>query len=475
MSPTASVSSEDLKRSIFLAAILIQALILIHHAADYFFVFDDYALIYLGDFHTVENHLKYPHIGFYRPLIFLLFKLNMWLVDWQPWVYPLQSALIHGANAFLVGYLAREEQTLQGLMAGALFFISPWASETFFWVSSHFDLVATTGILLGLIGLQKALVAKDMKKPLLLAIPAIFLAPFSKEIAVTIPALFALLTLQKMDVKALLSNGRFWGLSALSGILIVIYLYIRHRQIGVLGGAYGNYTDMLQNAAPFKLVHPFLLLPNLPGAEGLSYVFALLGLILVIRALVLNPRGSGLLILTIAVALLPVISFSVTKFGSGNTRFLYLPGVFVAMLFAQGLKPSLESRRFDVPQAVMCGALTMLMIISVLTQKTMWHTGMARSRQCIEQFGEVRDKSKHFKLENLPGGYFEGGHMLKPYAFYYYYDGKGIEGKKMRIEAQAQYFHYGYGEPALERHEEYIGKFYEEDESVIPYTLTFSW
>src|SRR6266540_1905332 len=167
--------------------------LLARHVFDYFFLFDDFALVGQAGGTPWRTLFTTTQIGFFRPLPFLILRSEFLIFGWTfSFVYALDAALIHCTNAVLVGLLARELRfgRLAWITAGMLFGVSASAGEGYFWVSAVFDRFCTLGV------------------------AGATLALLSKESAVVLPALIVTMGAN--------SSGRRWrSLLFYAGVLTV--------------------------------------------------------------------------------------------------------------------------------------------------------------------------------------------------------------------------------------------------------------
>src|SRR5262245_13901636 len=110
----------------------------------YFFLFDDFALVGQASIFPLRELSTVAHFGFYRPVVFVLAKAEFWAFSWRhPAGYLAVSLTIHALSAALVFGISRRFglATLSAAAGAVLFAASPWATEATFWVSGRFDIL----------------------------------------------------------------------------------------------------------------------------------------------------------------------------------------------------------------------------------------------------------------------------------------------------------------------------------------------
>lgn len=421
-------------------ALVAGAVVLVaRHVANYFFLIDDYALI--GEAGTTPpwRILTEPLFGFYRPATFLFVRAESALYGWQtPWAFAGVAGLLHAVNATLVALLTAQvtRDRPASWCAGGLFAVSPWSAEAFLWTSGRFDLLATCGTLSTM---ALSLWAAQHASRLKLCLPAIaalsVAAVASKEHAVVLPAL--LLTLGAalrlpLDTKRRLIVG-----AVASAVGVSVYIVLRQRVLPGLGGAYGAFgdlvasTDLLTGLAQHSaslLRWPLPQRDPWSGAATALIVAPVLGVALPALLWVARRQWATMTLFAVltAVALAPVV------WAPPSGRFLYLPGVWLAMglsvMLAEwtraGGEASLTSR---VARWVTPFAFVLYALVSLHTQVGWWANASTIARNGITSFAPVVDGSAAaVHIPNLPFRCVEGPVILTSYAFQHYYRGRSV-------------------------------------------------
>ena len=208
------------------------------------FVFDD-TNFFLGD-----NADYYAHAMFHFDLRWLPYASMGWTYaifsDIQPHFYRLGSVLLHGANAIALFYLLRQligaalpekhnsPEAVWGAWFGALIFVlHPAAVYAAGYMIQRSILMATLFTLLMQLAYLRGLLT-GQKRWLVLAALAYFLACFSKEHSVLMPAVLAALTILLHDKNQVSRTVLWatWSTFAAIGIFVVL------RAKGVFGSPY---------------------------------------------------------------------------------------------------------------------------------------------------------------------------------------------------------------------------------------------
>lgn len=208
------------------------------------FVFDD-TNFFLGD--TADY---YAHAPFHLNLRWLPYASMGWTYavfsDVQPHFYRLGSVLLHAANAIVLFYLLRQlvgaaipdkrnsPEVVWGAWFGALIFgLHPVAVYAAGYMIQRSILMATLFVLLMQLAYLRGLLT-GRKRWLTLAVLAYFLAGFSKEHSVLMPAVLGAMTILLRDKNQAPRTALWatWSAFAAIGLLVVL------RAKGVIGSPY---------------------------------------------------------------------------------------------------------------------------------------------------------------------------------------------------------------------------------------------
>jgi hypothetical protein len=278
--------------------------------------------------------------GFFRPFGFVSLALDARLGGMSPVFWHASALAIHSANAVLVLFMAKRlgASALAAGFAGALFAVHGIHPEAVVWIAGRFDLLATFFLLIGLLLFGVA----GSRLPLHAAALASFtLAALSKEAAFIFPFLVAGWAL--WNRQPIRRTAAYFALAA------ILFAY-RWSLFGGIGGYVDRATGRpaalslglgstlkavavrLWTSLDFPLnwsTDPSLLLALLAAAYMAAWMW--LGL----RsqpARPLWPAAAAILICTI-----PVLSLLAGSPTLAESRVLYLPSVWCAILFALAL------------------------------------------------------------------------------------------------------------------------------------------
>ena len=417
---------------VYLASALAVVVVLAPHAARYFYLFDDFALVSIAGKGPLSSFFATAVGGFYRPVALCGARLEALAFGWgHPGGYAAVSVLLHALVALLSGALLRllGMRRDPAILGSALFFLSPWAGEAFFWVSSQFDLFAALFSLLALL-LAFRTVDTDTSRPAPL-VAAVFLlsalACLSKEMAVPLPGLFLALCLWRrgragLDVRSFVAAGSMAAAALLS-------LVLRSRVLEPLGGAYGSLPALWKRtdlAATLGSQLRAILLPPGGPAPGVDLAWALpLGL-LVLAAVVAVPRRALPGLAALALSLAPVAWSALEKGSTAGGRYLYIPGLFVAALAALGFEALLEGERTRRLAPVAAALLLSAGVGLLVGQQRLWKEAVRLSRTTVDQVIRQKGSAERLHLLNLPFSLAEGPFVLKSYAFSLYLDSPSL-------------------------------------------------
>lgn len=408
------------------------------YAARYFFLFDDFALIELARTHSMRQLLAEPLIGYYRPLPFLILRAETFLFGWDhPAGYMAINLIGHAANAALCAWLAALllPRTLAvSRIAFAFVLASPWATEGFLWMSGIFDVFATMGVLAAVIGVRLTIEPGRSRAGIVLAGVGTLVAVFSKENAVVIPALAAMVLLIAHPPRILFRRDTLLAL-IVTALPVLLYLAVRAAVLGMLSGAYGDFGALWRQAPIgmniFSYLRALIWIP-LPSPVPPS-AFAWPTVIRVGLRLVLLPIAAIMLaaarprlllgcLLAFLIATLPVCWFGMSVDSTVAGRYAYLPLTFLAIAFAAGFAFLLERFQTTLTLLPLAGVFVAIGA-SFLYQVNVWTASCQLARGVMAQLEPYRGRRDvALDLQNMPFMYAEGPYVLKAYAFRFYGD-----------------------------------------------------
>jgi len=159
-------------------------------------------------------------MGHYIPVTWMSFGLDFTLWDMDPFGYHLTNLILHAVNASLFFLVARELLRRVGadnssqwgaLFAAMVFAVHPLRVESVAWITERRDVLSGVFWLLSLLAYLRRRIAASLA--------AFILALLSKEIALTLPALFVLLDWLLLQRIAWLEKLPFAILSVASAIV----------------------------------------------------------------------------------------------------------------------------------------------------------------------------------------------------------------------------------------------------------------
>lgn len=415
-------------------------LVLAHHASTYFFLFDDYALVGLAAREPLHALVAQPVGGFWRPVALLLTRPEAVLLGFgAPWVNASVSAALHVVVALLVGLLGRDllGDARAGAVAGMVFGLSPWASESYFWLSSRFDLLCVLGYVTALLLGRRAVLTRRAA-PLLVALSAAVLSLGSKETGVTLPVALAIV----LPWKEAGVRGRGAVLILATGGLSAAYLGLRASLLPGLGGAYGSFgellerTDLVANLVTWvrAVGWPATGIPGVPG-ERAALLHAAAGAFVVAVAAFGRRATAVRLGLALGVSVLPVAWSSMPAGSTASGRYAYLPGVFLALLAGAAAAAALDKRTKRLVPGLVVVAVSLLLVSGLFLvegQRRAFREAAVLARRSIEALAPWAGTVDRLYIPNLPSTFAEGPYVLKPYALRFYF---GVARPTVRAEA----------------------------------------
>jgi hypothetical protein len=419
----------------FAASVL--TVLLGRHVLDYFFLFDDFALVGEASSAAWRTLFTTPLIGFFRPLPFLILRAEFQTIGWTfPLVYALDAAVIHGVNALLVGLLARELHfgRLASSCAGVLFGLSASAGEGYFWLSATFDRFCTLGVLIALICAIRCMSAEPLSRRLgwsTLGVCGSSLALLSKESAVVLPVLIV--------ATGTVSADRRWRpLLSYAGVVsaaVAVVLVWRERLLPHLGGAYGQMPSLFANAplaqnlrlyvraiwhVPLPWHDASLAIGLLATAAWVMSAGSWLALAAVLAWR--RPQVGAVFLVCFFVTLTPVAWVGILPGVTTPGRFLYLPSVWAALFAAACLDVSeIQNAAWRASGVIAMSVILVIQASSILYQAQIWRLASDVSRATVAEMRSYAGFQRPLYIENMPNGFIEGPYVLKDYAFLFYF------------------------------------------------------
>jgi hypothetical protein len=253
-------------------------------------------------------------------------------------------------------------------------------------------------------------------------------ALLSKESGVVIPVL-SIATFLMAGVPLRL---RALSYIALQSALVLPLLIYREHVLPGLRGAYGRLDPLFDQAnVPANLISYATSIVHLPLpwhdttwlVGQLSAIATLLSaagwLVVLVASGVRRPAAlAGALVGALA-AIAPVAWVQILPGTTASGRFLYLPGIFVALLPALALDFDESTRRRGFYSFTSIAVLVILCVqtASVLYQARIWRLGSDLSYLTMEEMRPYGKFDRPLYVENMPAVFIEGPFVLKDYAF----------------------------------------------------------
>ena len=432
------------------------AAIFVANAVSYFFLLDDLIITNQAIANSTWQLLSQPQFNFYRPIADLWLKGLYAVFGWQhPAGFVAMSMLLHATCALLVRVLARQcglDRTAS-TFAGVLFLLSPWATEPILWPAASCDSLPTLGLLgcvvaaLSLVGDTRGETHAGPAPPS--AWPAFVLgaasaawALLSKEIGVLASPLLILAVGFVRGPRALLQRR-----TALYVLVIIVltgaYLVVREQILPGLGGGYGPLSALFGRGSIAHNVRAFavalFVLPFPDGVTGAGVtagrvaaaVFAVASVALLVTGLVSRWRLGVLCGAAALTSIAPVLWATLVPGNTSGNRFLYLPGVWFAVLLAAG-----TARLRGAVRGIAAAVILILATTSLYYQARIWRDASRLSRAAIDQLRPYADSSAPLFITNLPGLYADGPYVLNTLAVTSYFHGAfpPIDGNRMALK-----------------------------------------
>lgn len=410
----------ETKKTSFLIFIVYLAVILLLYspALTAFFVSDDFdwvnrvkSLSPLTHNYFLTNADGARASGVYRPLTIISFWANYWLADLDSSFFHLFSVILHALNAFLVFYFLKlilkpacsvgepacsvGRSDVAAIIAGLFFAVLPNHSEAVSWISGRGDVLATFFYLLAAI-LYIAFRQKGGGWRLAVSLGCFLLALFSKEMAITLPAI-------------LLAYEAIWQIRQIKQVIVYLlpffvvlagYFVLRFFATGLFYGFYGNSNLNFSFQRAWEMLGGGWLSNFLNGAQVLVYwpvlPLAVISLCILIGALLHTEArrayifGAIFFVLTLA----PVVYLQLDHLTGEGERFIYLPSVGFSILVAI-LMGDLLGRKSKAFLPISVALVVSIYFSWMLWNKNInWQRAGELSRSLLFNFGQTVDLTK---------------------------------------------------------------------------------
>ncbi|MCP3915913.1 MAG: hypothetical protein GY711_10195 [bacterium] len=361
------------------------------------FLSDDYASLYKASRASGWLDAASPGEQFserwIRPLPAWTWYLNYHWFGLEPIGYRLFNVALHVLNAVLlagcVSTLARSRSV--GAFAGAAFAVLPSHPDAVAWVCARYDLLCVTGVLVCIGAWSRYVDQAGRAWHLVAASAAAVAALASKEMALSLPLLLAVVTLgfhRPAPRRALL------GLGVVTAI-VAVYLAARFSLLGGMGGLVEGEQRSHTSLAPGRLefLRSAVVLSFTPANRELFplpwhplKIFPIV--VLAAGWLAFGNRDGRALLRTalpflvlFAVALLPVAPWARIGIDNHNTRYLYLPTAFSCAALGALVRGAGALRA----RVLFSGAAVAIAVwlAGLVIESGSWHEGARRAERMV--------------------------------------------------------------------------------------------
>lgn len=355
--------------------------------------------------------------NFYRPLQTLSYMLAYQIGGLSPWPYHLVNVLFHTLAAIILYLFCLEYgiSPFPSLLAAAVFVTHPIHSEAVSWNAGTPDVSCGMFYFVSIFLFLKYL-NSGRKNWLWLAALSFLAACFSKEMAVTMPAVAVLLML----AKGRLRRGQFKNAAndlAPFFAAVAVYIGARLAALGFLStthmqveaGAldwvslglrvFGQYIQYILLPYPLSAYH---LIPlHLPDRVLSTLLYTGCIAAATVIVLKLNPRipGVGFWAIIFAVTLIPVFNFTGISLTFFAERYLYIPSMALAVVL--GL---LFDKRDSRTTTALASAAVVTLGLFTFVRNNDWHS----DERLYESILRVQPEVSHIR-NNLADIYMKRG------------------------------------------------------------------
>jgi hypothetical protein len=333
------------------------------------FIHDDFVHLFSASHDSLLRGLTVAADGpFYAPMTWLTFRFDWHLWGVNPFPMAVENLLLHILNLFLIyAFTLRlwESKVASFWAAFGFGLLLPANTWAIMWISTRAHVLTTTFYLAAMIAMLGFL-----RTGKLVAAAAVlvlgFLAMFSKESGVTLPAALALLTIYEKRTHPGKSIPVVKFLLLIATVLGVVALYLMLRA--------------RSEAVPFSIQDGFytysLSLKNL-WSNFLEYSWRTYGMLIIVgAALAFSRYLSGARIrfnlltrnevaFSILLCAIMISPFMPLPFRSGI--YTYLPAVASAVLLGAAVRSFYQSDDGDVPQPRAFAVAPVLLVIATFT------------------------------------------------------------------------------------------------------------
>lgn len=319
-----------------LVSLVLAFFLLVANPLQFYFLNDDFIHIPLaasGDF--LQTNLL-------RPIADFTLWVDSFIWSKNPTGFHLTNIIIHLINSFLVylfikrwNYAEEPPRRYKPLLAGLLFLVYAFHSESVFWIIGRGGSLAALFTLLSL----NCYVYSKLTISLITSLAFFVAGLFTYETIWILPIVFGII--QYFEYTKGQKPATRWTLSFF--VVFIVYLFIR---LNIEKVHFGNYeSGLIQELNAKRLIYNYLatgfrcFLPPLKSTSvfvAVSVIFLLVSLAGVFFLWKKKALPYILVPLTcVALACLPTISLGIDIHDTEGERFLYLPSVFCCWLIVE--------------------------------------------------------------------------------------------------------------------------------------------
>ena len=363
-------------------------------------------------------------VKYFRPVLHLSFALDVFLFGADARALHLVNVFWHWLAVFLLFLVLRKLDF--GLSPGdaalgaLLFLIAPGKMSAVSWVAARGDVLAGVFFLGAVLALLRWRVTGG-KWPLVGLVASTLLGMLSKEGALVIPVLVALIDLSWVQPRLRPGARKRWGLAIPFLILAPLYLGVRHWMFGEMANYYAGHVRSFSPAIVGRMMEDFLpafrnaLAGEFYRAQGgvLAWLTTLVAFLLVVNLVLFvlrKPlrRGKGILFLLVLqlIAVAPSLRFYREAAGFDVSRLFYLPLLLQIplILFAlAGWRARFQVRRIAAIAlaAVLAASWGIAAVRQVQSQMTAART-IARIRHDLNAMATIAAEPCGWLVMNVP-------------------------------------------------------------------------
>lgn len=340
------------------------------------FLCDDFCILYAVQNGTIAD------IGsggvYFRPIGLISFALDWHLFDDRAFWFHLVNLALHFATSVGVAVLARLliERPSAALVAGLVFALHPAHPEAVTWIAGRFDVLCGALLVWSLVCHIKRQESDAGQAGRLHVVSLVLfgLACLSKEQAFVFPLVILLYELFRFGEPPAASMP-LWARArrAIPFFVVAAILFgVRYARIGGIGGDYSGESSEYSLAVLLYhiTVQPLLTLfvpanRSILEAAGVPSALAVGAVLLSPVLFVLRARWRVLAFCVAAIILdmLPSGHFGLAGGALQNSRFLYTPSIFFAILIAELLTVEVQGRLKSVAAVLIVVYCSTLLLV----------------------------------------------------------------------------------------------------------------